>query len=71
SKDQMLAFNTSIPFSNFMRSDNDSIWQNASLSTNSSHNMKKRFKNTIGLNGTLLEYKNLSYNIQTGYSHEE
>lgn len=71
SKDQMLAFNTSIPFSNFMRSDNDSIWQNASLSTNSSHNMKKRFNNTIGLNGTLLEDKNLSYNIQTGYSHEE
>lgn len=66
-RDQMLALNVSIPFSNWLRSDNKSNWRNAYASYSSSHDLNGRMTNLAGINGTLLEDNNLGYSVQTGY----
>ena len=66
--DQMLALNMNVPFSQWLRSDSQSIWRNASASYNVSHDLKGRMTNAAGLYGTLLEDNNLSYSVQTGYA---
>ncbi|QXX83130.1 fimbrial biogenesis usher protein [Providencia sp. R33] len=68
SNDQMLAVNLSIPFSYWLRSDDKSIWRNASANFNASHDLKGRMTNTAGLYGTLLDDNNLSYSVQAGYA---
>jgi P pilus assembly protein, porin PapC len=67
-RDQMLALNLNIPFSNWMRSDNNSAWRNANASFNTSHDLDGRMTNMAGINGTLLEGRNLGYSVQTGYA---
>ncbi|MEX3018217.1 fimbrial biogenesis usher protein [Kluyvera sp. STS39-E] len=67
-RDQMLAVNVNIPFSHWMRSDNPSVWRQASASYSMSNDLKGRMTNLAGLYGTLLEDNNLSYSVQTGYS---
>ncbi|HGK4317548.1 TPA: fimbrial biogenesis usher protein [Klebsiella pneumoniae] len=66
-RDQMLALNVNVPFSNWLRSDNKSNWRNAYVSYSSSHDLNGRMTNMAGINGTLLEDNNLGYSIQTGY----
>lgn len=66
-RDQMLALNVNVPFSNWLRSDNKSNWRNAYASYSSSHDLNGRMTNMAGINGTLLEDNNLGYSIQTGY----
>ncbi|MEH2922176.1 fimbrial biogenesis usher protein [Samsonia erythrinae] len=65
-RDQMLAFNVSIPFSHWMRSDSTSAWRHASASYNMTNALNGRKTNTVGLYGTLLEDNNLSYSVQAG-----
>jgi len=67
-RDQMLAVNVNIPFSHWMRSDNPSVWRQASASYSMSNDLKGRMTNLAGLYGTVLEDNNLSYSVQTGYS---
>ncbi|OAT36726.1 fimbrial biogenesis usher protein [Proteus myxofaciens] len=66
--DQLLAVNVNVPFSNWLRSDSDSIWRNANVSYSGSHDLKGRMNNTVGLFGTLLKDNNLNYSVQTGYA---
>mgnify|MGYP005982630581 CR=1 FL=1 len=67
-RDQMLAVNVNIPFSHWLRSDNQSAWRHASASYSMSDDLNGRMSNLAGLYGTLLEDNNLSYNVQTGYA---
>lgn len=66
--DQMLSLNMNMPFSNWLRSDSQSIWRNASASYNVSHDLKGRMNNTAGVYGTLLDDNNLSYSVQAGHA---
>lgn len=61
-KDQMLALNINIPFSNFLAGHtvNASYGMNSTRGSGSSH--------TLGLNGSLLEDNNLNWNVLEGYS---
>ncbi|CAK9883726.1 MAG: Outer membrane usher protein FimD [Candidatus Erwinia impunctatus] len=68
-RDQLLAFNLSVPFSHWLRSDNKSVWRNASATYSMSHDLNDRVNSMAGLYGTLLENRNLSYSVQTGYTH--
>ncbi|RAH27341.1 fimbrial biogenesis usher protein [Pantoea agglomerans] len=68
-KDQLLAFNINVPLSHWMRSDTQSAFQNANASYNTATDFKGTITNTAGLYGTLLEDKNLSYNVQSGYNN--
>ncbi|MFU0888300.1 fimbrial biogenesis usher protein [Kluyvera sichuanensis] len=67
-RDQMLAVNVNIPFSHWLRSDNQSVWRHASASYSMSDDLNGRMSNLAGLYGTLLEDNNLSYSVQTGYA---
>lgn len=67
-RDQMLAVNVNIPFSHWLRSDNQSVWRHASASYSMSDDLNGRMSNLVGLYGTLLEDNNLSYSVQTGYA---
>ncbi|MDI3197818.1 fimbrial biogenesis usher protein [Serratia ureilytica] len=67
-KDQLLAFNITVPFSHWMRSDTRSAFRNASASFDTSTDFKGRTTNTAGLYGSLLADNNLSYSVQTGYA---
>ena len=64
----MLAVNVNIPFSHWLRSDNQSVWRHASASYSMSDDLNGRMSNLAGLYGTLLEDNNLSYSVQTGYA---
>lgn len=64
--DQMLSLNVNIPFSHWLRSDTQSIWQRANASYSMSHDLNGRMTNMAGLYGTLLEDNNLSYSVQAG-----
>ncbi|NWC93109.1 MULTISPECIES: fimbrial biogenesis usher protein [unclassified Pseudomonas] len=68
-KDQQLAFNISIPFSHWMRSDSYSSFKRTNASFNTSSDLKGRDASTAGLYGTLLDDNNLSYSVQTGYAN--
>ena len=66
--DQVLAFNINIPFSHWMRSDDQSALRQSNISYSSSSDLKGQMSNQVGVYGTLLEDNNLSYSAQTGYS---
>lgn len=66
--DQVLAFNINIPFSHWMRSDNQSAWNQSNVTYSSSSDLKGQSTNQVGVYGTLLQDNNLSYNVQTGYT---
>ncbi|HAW2038840.1 TPA: fimbrial biogenesis outer membrane usher protein [Escherichia coli] len=65
--DTLLSANVSVPFSHWMRSDNTSAWRNASARYSMSSDLKGNTSNLVGLYGNMLEDRNLSYSIQTGY----
>lgn len=67
-REQMLAVNLSVPLSHWSHSDSTSIWQSANANYNMSHEMNGQTNNQIGLYGTLLDDKNLSYSVQSGYT---
>ncbi|WP_155965372.1 fimbria/pilus outer membrane usher protein, partial [Yersinia massiliensis] len=67
-RDNMLAFNVSIPFSHWLRSDNKSAFNRSTVSYSMSDDLSGRMTNQAGLYGTLLEDNNLSYNVQAGYA---
>lgn len=66
--DNMLAFNISIPFSHWLRSDSQSAFRRSSASYSMSDDLRGRMSNQAGVYGTLLEDNNLSFNVQTGYT---
>ncbi|KFK91727.1 MULTISPECIES: fimbrial biogenesis usher protein [unclassified Serratia (in: enterobacteria)] len=66
--DNMLAFNISIPFSHWLRSDSQSALRRSSVSYSMSDDLSGRMTNQTGMSGTLLEDNNLSYNVQVGYA---
>ncbi|HBE3293700.1 fimbria/pilus outer membrane usher protein [Escherichia coli] len=65
--DTLLSANVSVPFSHWMRSDNTSAWRNASARYSMSSDLKGNTSNLVGLYGNMLEDRNLSYSVQTGY----
>ncbi len=65
--DTLLSANVSVPFSHWMRSDNTSAWRNASARYSMSSDLKGNASNLVGLYGNMLEDRNLSYSVQTGY----
>lgn len=67
-RDHMLALNLNIPFSHWLRSDSTSRWRDASASFSMSNDLDGKTSSLAGLYGTLLEGKNLSYSVQTGYT---
>ncbi|QXN63147.1 fimbrial biogenesis usher protein [Serratia fonticola] len=67
-RDNMLAFNISIPFSHWLRSDSQSAFNRSSVSYSMSDDLSGRMTNQAGVYGTLLEDNNLSYNVQAGYA---
>lgn len=67
-RDNMLAFNISIPFSHWLRSDSQSAFNRSSVSYSMSDDSSGRMTNQAGVYGTLLEDNNLSYNVQAGYA---
>jgi len=69
--DSILALNVNIPFSHWMRSDSRSIWRHTNTSLSMSNDLHGRTTHLAGLNGTLLENKNLNYSIQMGYRDGE
>jgi outer membrane usher protein len=67
-RDNMLAFNISIPFSHWLRSDSQSAFRRSSVSYSMSDDLNGRMTNQAGVYGTLLDDNNLSYNVQAGYT---
>lgn len=70
-RDQLLAISINIPFSHWMRSDNNSVWRHANASYSMSSDLNGQMTNLAGLYGTLLDDNNLSYNLQSGYTRGE
>jgi len=66
--DSIFSANISVPFSHWTRSDSTSHWRNASARYSMSSDLKGRTTNQAGLYGTLLEDRNLNYNVQSGYT---
>lgn len=67
-RNQLVSLNVSIPFSHWLRSDNKSVWKNASVNYNMTDDLNGQMTNLVGLYGTLLADNNLSYSVQTGYT---
>ncbi|WP_271445988.1 fimbrial biogenesis usher protein [Citrobacter sp. Awk 4] len=67
-RDQLLSFNISVPFSRWMRSDTDSAWKRARVSSTISNDFNGRSTSLAGISGSLLADNNLSYSVQTGYN---
>ncbi|ECG8588591.1 fimbrial biogenesis outer membrane usher protein [Salmonella enterica subsp. salamae] len=69
-RDQIFALNISVPLSQWLQHDDDvtrhhNVYATFSTSTDKQHNVTQN----AGLNGTLLDENNLSYNIQQGYQN--
>lgn len=67
-RDSLLAFNLNIPFSHWLNSSSHPAWRRASASYSMSRDLHGRVTQLAGLYGTLLEERNLSYSMQTGYA---
>ncbi|MEQ0829538.1 fimbria/pilus outer membrane usher protein [Enterobacter dykesii] len=61
-KDQIVSLNINVPFSNFL------LGHNMNVSYGMTGTKGVGTSHTVGLNGTLLEDNNLSWNMQEGYS---
>ncbi|MFG1174663.1 fimbrial biogenesis usher protein [Erwiniaceae bacterium CAU 1747] len=67
-RDQVIAINVNIPFSHWTRSDSTSALRNGNASYSMTSGHDGRVSNLAGVYGTLLEDRNLSYSMQTGYA---
>ncbi|WP_075180637.1 fimbria/pilus outer membrane usher protein [Pantoea sp. 1.19] len=69
-RDQLLAFNLNIPFSHWLPQGNTSAWRQANAKYSASSDLQGRSTQLAGLYGTLLDDRNLTYSLQTGYTHD-
>ncbi|MGR5115201.1 fimbria/pilus outer membrane usher protein [Photobacterium damselae] len=67
-KDQSISLNLSIPLDLWVSDYSDSVWKDSVLSNDMTTDTKGSANYQLGLFGTLLEDRNLSYSFRTGYN---